>query len=69
MKGCGISYCVGLQHYKHRQGRGGLSKLNKDHQRMMVDLMVMIVQNVKSFLTAVPPTAVTQTAVILLEFT
>ena len=42
---------------------------NKDHQRMMVDPMFMIVQNVRSFLTAVTPTAATPTAVILLEFT
>ena len=39
--------------------------LNKDHQRMMVDPMFMIAQNFRSFLTAVTPTAVAQTAVIL----
>ena len=43
--------------------------LNKDHQRMLLDPMFMIVQNVRSFLTAVTPTAGTPTAVILLEFT
>ena len=43
--------------------------LNSDHQRMMVDPMFMIVQNVRSFLTAVTPTAVTPTVVIVLEFT
>ena len=42
---------------------------NKDHQRMMVDQMFMIVQNVRSFLTAVTPTAVTLTAVILFKMT
>ena len=36
---------------------------------MMVDPMFMIIQNARSFLTAVTPTAVTLTAVILLEFT
>ena len=38
---------------------------NKDHQRMMVDPMLMIVLDLKSFLTAVTPTAVAPTAVIL----
>ena len=37
--------------------------INKDHQRMMVDPMFMIVQNLRSFLTAVTPTAVKPTAV------
>ena len=32
--------------------------LNKDHQRMMVDPMFMIVQSLRSFLTAVTTTAV-----------
>ena len=41
----------------------------KDHQRMMVDRMFMIVKIVRSFLTAVTPTAVRPTAAILLEFT
>ena len=36
---------------------------------MMVDPMFMIVQNLRSFPTAVTLTAVTLTAVILLEFT
>ena len=36
---------------------------------MMVDPMFMIVKNVRSFLTAVTPTAATPTAVILLKFT
>ena len=39
-----------------------------DYQAMMVDPIFMIVQNVRSFLTAVTPTAVTPTAIILLEF-
>ena len=38
---------------------------NKDHQRMMVDPMFMIVKNLRLFLTAVTLTAVTPTAVIL----
>ena len=42
---------------------------NKDHQRMMVDPMFMIVQSLRSFLTAVTPTAVAPIAVILPEFT
>ena len=42
---------------------------NKDHQRMMVDPMIMIVLSLRSFLTAVTPTAVTLIAVILPEFT
>ena len=42
---------------------------NKDHQRIMVDPMFMIIQNISSFLNAVTPTAVTPTAVILLKFT
>ena len=36
---------------------------------MMVDLVFMIVQNVSSCRTAVTPTAVTPTVVIVLEFT
>ena len=40
----------------------GLSQLNKDHQRIMVDPMFMIVQNLRLFLTAVTPTAVAPTA-------
>ena len=43
--------------------------INNDHQRMMVEPMFMIVQNERSFLTAVTPTDVTPNAVILLEFT
>ena len=43
-------------------------KLNKDHQRMMVDPMFMIVQSLMSFLTAVTPTAVAPIAVILPKF-
>ena len=35
---------------------------NKDHQRMMVDQMFMIVQNLRLFLTDVTPTAVAPTA-------
>ena len=35
---------------------------------MMADPMFMIIQNVMSFLTAVTPTAVSPTAVILPEF-
>ena len=47
---------------------------NKDHQRMMVDPMFMIVQSLRSFLTAVTttaviPTAVAPIAVILPKFT
>ena len=37
----------------------------KDHQRMLVDLMSMVVKNLRLFLTAVTPTAVTATDVIL----
>ena len=49
-------------------------RYNKDHQRMIVDLMFMIIQNSRSFLAAVTlnavtPTAVTPTAVILSQFT
>ena len=39
--------------------------LNKDHQRMMVDPMLMVVVDLRLFLTAVTPTAVAPTAVIL----
>ena len=38
---------------------------NKDHQRMIVDPMFMIIQNSRLFLNAVTPTAVAPTAVIL----
>ena len=38
---------------------------NKDHQRMMVDPMFMIIQSLRLFLTAVTPTAVAPIAVIL----
>ena len=41
---------------------------NKDHQRMMVDPMFMIVQSLRSFLTAVTTTAVETIAVILPKF-
>ena len=41
---------------------------NKDHQRMMVDPMFKIIQNLRSFLTAVTTIAVTPIAVILPEF-
>ena len=37
---------------------------NKDHQRMMVDPMLLIVQSLWSFLTAVTTTAVAPIAVI-----
>ena len=37
----------------------------KDHQRMMVDPMFMIIQSLRSFLTAVTPTAVAPIVVIL----
>ena len=40
-----------------------VGRSNKDHQRMMVDPMFMIVHSLRSFLTAVKPTAVTPTAV------
>ena len=42
---------------------------NKDQQRMMVDPMIIIVQGLRSFLTAVTPTAVTPIVVNLPEFT
>ena len=38
---------------------------NKDPQRMMVDPMFIIAQRLRSFLTAVTPTAVTPIEVIL----
>ena len=41
---------------------------NKDHQRMMVDPMFMIVQSLRSFLTAVKTTALAPIAVILPKF-
>ena len=37
---------------------------NKDHERMMVDPMFIIIQNLRLFLTAVTPTAAALTAVI-----
>ena len=39
--------------------------INKDHQKLMVDPMIMIVKNLRLFLPAVTTTAVTPTAVIL----
>ena len=45
-----------------------LAKVNKDHQRMMVDPVLMIVQSLRSFLTAVTPTAVVPIADILPVF-
>ena len=45
--------------------KGSRHVKNKDHQRMMVEPMFMIVKNLRLFLTAVTPTAVTPTAVIL----
>ena len=54
-------FCKGvLQHAALSQ----LFPLNKDHQRMMVYPMLMIVQSLRSFLTAVTTTAVTPTAAI-----
>ena len=47
------------------QSTKGLVKKNKDHQRMMVDPMFIIVQSFRSFLTAVTTTAVAPIAVIL----
>ena len=43
--------------------------VNKDYQRMMVDPMFMIVQSLRSYLTAVTPTTVAPIAVILPVFT
>ena len=43
--------------------------INKDHQRMMVDPMVLIIWSLWSFLTAVTTTAVAPIAVILTVFT
>ena len=40
----------------------------QNNQRMMVDPTFMIVQSLRSFLTAVTPTAVTPIAVILPKF-
>ena len=45
------------------------SLVNKDHQRMMVDPMFMIVQSLRSFPTAATTTAVAPTEVILPVFT
>ena len=44
-------------------------RFNKDHQRMMVDPMFIIVQSLRSFPTAVTPTVVVPIAVILPVFT
>ena len=46
-----------------------INQVNKDHQRMMIDSMFMIVQSLRSFLTAVTPTVVAPIAVILPVFT
>ena len=46
------------------QGDRMQQDINKDHQRMMVDPMFMIVQSLWSFLTAVTTTAVAPIAVI-----
>ena len=46
-----------------------LLKLNKDHQRMMVDPMFIIVKSLRSFLTAVITNAVAPIAVVLPVFT
>ena len=40
-------------------------KKNMIHQRMIVDLMLMTVKNLRSFLTVVTPTAVTPPTIIL----
>ena len=45
------------------------SLVNKDHKIMRVDPMFMIVQSLRSFLTAVTPPAVAPIAVILPVFT
>ena len=42
---------------------------NKDHERMMVDPMFMIVQSLRSFLTVVTTAAVAPIAVIFNVFT
>ena len=41
----------------------------RDHQRMMVDPMFMIIQSFRSFLTAITPTAVAPIAITLPVFT
>ena len=43
--------------------------INKDHQRMMVDPMFMIVKSLGSFVTAFTTTAVAPIAVNLPDFT
>ena len=55
----------GVQHAALSQ----LFPLNQDHQRMMVYPMLMIVQSLRSFLTAVTTTAVAPIAKIWPEFT
>ena len=47
-----------IQKYTDQSGK------NKHHQRMMVDLMLMIDQSLRLFLTAVTTTAVAQIVVI-----
>ena len=42
-----------------------MNRRNKDHQRMTVNPMFMLLQNLRSFVTDVTPTAVAPTAVIL----
>ena len=54
---------VTLVHKGHRK----YASQNKDHQRMMVDPIFMIVKNLRLFLTAVTPTAVTPIAVIFMK--
>ena len=48
--------------YQYIQLKYSFPDVNKGHQRIMVDPMFMIVQTVRSFLTAATPTAVTPTA-------
>ena len=40
------------------------ANINNDHQRMVVDPMIMIVQSFRSFLSALTPTALIPTAVV-----
>ena len=64
----GLSSQIKIKKNQHLK-TGEYSPINKDHQRMMVDPMFMIVQSLRSFLTAVTTTAVAPIAVILNVFT
>ena len=58
--GFSFTFQIGIKYMSRKYFNSYYS--NKDHQRIMLDPMIMIVQNLGLFLTAVTPTTVAPTA-------